>query len=240
MLNLRKVFERLLEARLKLSPEKCTLFQKEVKYLGHIVSGAGISMDPDKITAILTWPVPTTAKEVRSFLGLCSYYRRFIPGFADIAQPLHHFSEKGKPFVWTTDAERAFQQLKHTLSEAPVLGYPLSHGKFLVDTDASDVGIGAVLSQLQDGQERVVAYYSRALTQPEKHYCVTRRELLAVVDAVRQFHPYLYLRHFTVCTELYAMLPCSGFSISIILKAKLLTGHNACKSMTLRLNIGLA
>ena len=81
------------------------------------------------------------------------------------------------------------------------MGYPLPHGKFLVDTDSSDVGIGAVLSQLQDGQERVVAYHSRALTQPEKHYCVTRRELLAVVDAFRQFHPYLYSQHFTVCTE---------------------------------------
>lgn len=167
LINLRNMFKRLLGARLKLSPEKCTLFQREVKYLGHILSGAGISMDPDKKKAIQTWPVPTTAKEVRSFLNLCSYYHRFISGFADIAQPSHHFSEKRKPFVWTPDAERAFQQLKCALSKAQVLGYPLPRGKFLVNTDAGDVGIGAVLSQLQDGQEQVEASYSRALTQTE-------------------------------------------------------------------------
>jgi len=101
-------------------------------------------------------------------------------------------------FIWTPDADQAFKQLKEALIKAPVLGYPLPKGQFILDTDASNHGVGAVLSQLQDGQERVVAYYSRVLTQPERQYCVTRRELLAVVSAVKHFHPYLYGHHFTV------------------------------------------
>ena len=199
--NLRKVFERLKEAKLKLSPKKCTLFQQEVTYLGHVVSEAGVAMDPEKVKVVQTWPIPKTIKEVRSFLGLCSYYRRFIPAFADIAHPLHQYSQLGKSFAWTSDAEQAFQHLKNALTKAPILGYPLSDGEFLLDTDASNTGIGAVLSQLQNGQERVVAYYSRALTRPERQYCVTRRELLAVVNAVQHFHPYLYSRHFTVRSD---------------------------------------
>lgn len=177
------------------------LFQREVTYLGHVVSKAGVAMDPDKVKAVQTWPTPNTTKEARGFLGLCSYYRRFIPAFADIARPLRQYSEQRKEFIWTAAAEQAFQQLKRVLTQAPILGYPLPDGYFLLDTDASNVGIGAVLSQLQDGQERVVAYYSRALTRPEQQYCVTRRELLAVVKAIQYFHPYLYSHHFTVRSD---------------------------------------
>ena len=107
-----------------------------------------------KIRAISSWPIPVNASEVKSFIGLCSYYRRYIPSFSDIAQPLYQCSE-GKPFIWTPAAEAAFSRLKQALTSAPVLGYPNSNGKFILDTDASNNGIGVVLSQLQDGQERV-------------------------------------------------------------------------------------
>ena len=183
--NLRQVFQRLDEAKLKLSPKKCTLLKQKVTYLGHVVTESGVAMDTDKVAAVQEWPVPRTATEVWSFLGLCSYYRRFVENFAEIARPLHQYSDPRQPFVWTPDAEQAFKQLKKALVKAPILGYPLAKGQLILDTDASNHGIGAVLSQVQEGQECVIAYYSRVLTQPEQNYCVTRRELLAIVSAVK-------------------------------------------------------
>ena len=132
--NLRQVFQRLSEAKLKLSPKKCALFKREVSYLGHIVSMAGVAMNPDKVAAVKTWPTPRTATEVRSFLGLCSYYRRFVYNFAEIAKPLHLCSEMRQPFIWTPDADQAFKQLKEALIKAPVLGYPLPKGDFIQAT----------------------------------------------------------------------------------------------------------
>ena len=199
--NLRTVFQRIREAKLKLSPHNCILLQPKVSYLGHVISGEGISTDPKKIQAISSWPSPTSVTQLRSFLGLCSYYRRFIPSFADLAKPLHKLSEAGQSFDWTLEAEATFQQLKQMLTEAPILSYPKADAPFILDTDASNYAIGAVLSQYQEGQERVIAYYSRTLSPPEKQYCVTRMELLAVVQAVQHFHSYLYGRHFTVRTD---------------------------------------
>ena len=199
--NLHTVFQRIRSANLKLAPHKCMLLQQKVGYLGHVISGEGISTDPRKIEAINTWPSPESVSQLRSFLGLCSYYRRFIPFFADIARPLHKMLEAGQPFNWTQEAESVFQKLKRMLVEAPILGYPVADAPFILDTDASNNAIGAVLSQFHEGQERVIAYYSRTLTSPEKQYCVTRKELLAVVQAVKHFHSYLYGRHFTVRTD---------------------------------------
>ena len=200
--NLRQVFERLRKAKLKLSPKKCVLFQREVKYLGHVVSGEGISPDPGKIDAVKSWPRPTSVTEVKSFLGLCSYYRRFVPSFADIAHPLHQCTTTS-PFFWKPEADVAFNKLKQALTEAPVLAYPDPAFSFTLDTDASGTGIGGVLSQQSPGdeQERVIAYFSRALSSQERHYCVTRRELLAVVKAIKHFHAYLYGRKFLVRTD---------------------------------------
>ena len=199
--NLQQVFERLQSAGLKLSPKKCSLFRKEVKYVGHVVKKQGVTMDPEKVQAVQEWPRPTNATEVKRFLGLCSYYRRFIKGFADIAQPLHQCTEKIQSFNWTPEVEQAFLKLKHALTEAPVLGYPNPDDPFILDTDASSYGTGAVLSQLRDGQEHVIAYYSQVLNRPERQYCTTRRELLAVVKAVKHFHPYVYGRPFSVRTD---------------------------------------
>ena len=199
--NLRTVFMRLKEAKLKLAPKKCSLFREEVKFLGHIVSASGVATDPDKLYAVSTWPRPTNVLEVRQFLGLCSYYRRFVAKFADIAQPLYQCTERNQPFEWTEGAEHAFNRLKQALTEAPILGYPEPTGNYILDADASAFGIGAVLSQVQKGEEKVIAYFSRQLSRQERQYCATRRELLAIIQATKHFHHYLYGREFTVRTD---------------------------------------
>jgi hypothetical protein len=129
------------------------------------------------------------------------YYRRFISGFADIAKPLTRLTEKKRAFQWTPKVETTFQTLKEALCTAPILAYPQPGGKFIVDTDASNVGIGGVLSQVQDGQERVISYYSKTLSKAEKNYCVTWRELLAIVKSIERFHKYLYGQEFHLCTN---------------------------------------
>jgi hypothetical protein len=146
MQNLREVFQRLKEANLKLSPKKCHFLKKEVKFLGHIVSENGVSTDPSKIQAVRDWPIPKNIKEVRSFLGLTSYYRKFILKYADKAKPLHKITEKNQKFVWTEDCQYSFEELKQALTQAPILAYPTREGFFILDTDASNVGMGAVLS----------------------------------------------------------------------------------------------
>ena len=190
--NLRVIFDRLKNAGLKLSPKKCHLFKEKVTFLGHVVSKEGISTDPEKIDAVLNWPVPKTLTELRSFLGLCSYYRKFIKGFASLAKPLHHLTEKDVKFEWNCDCQNAFTKLKNLLTQAPVLSYPEPSSSFILDTDVSGVGLGAVLSQVQGSHEKVIGYYSRTLSKSERRYCVTRRELLAVVDSIKHFHPYLW------------------------------------------------
>ena len=121
------------------------------------------------------------------------------PEFADVARPLYD-SMKGT-FHWTPECDRAFQKMKQLLTKAPILGYPTADDPFVVDTDASLVGVGAVLSQIQDGKEKVISYFSHRLSKAESNYCVTRRELLAVIKALRKFHPYLYGRPFTLRTD---------------------------------------
>ena len=199
--RLENVFERLQEAGLKLKPSKCSFFRKSVQFLGHVVSENGIHTDPEKIAAVKNWPVPKTPKQVRSFLGLCSYYRRFINNFADIARPLHKLTEKTAKYEWTSSCQQAFDYLKQTLTSAPILSYPKPEGQFILDTDASQEAVGAVLSQLQNDTEHVLGYYSKSLSKEERSYCVTRKELLAVVKALKHFHPYLYGRKIILRTD---------------------------------------
>ncbi|MES9881596.1 MAG: reverse transcriptase domain-containing protein [Sedimenticola sp.] len=190
--RLSEILSRIESAGLKLSPKKCRLFKHEVEFLGHVVSENGIATDPRKIEVVKNWPTPKTVHDVRSFLGLCSYYRRFVKHFADIARPLHQLTEKATQYKWTDACEQAFDTLKQALITAPILCYPSIRTNFILDTDASGVGIGAVLSQCDGDDERVVAYYSRALGKAERNYCITRKELLAVVESVKHFHHYLY------------------------------------------------
>ena len=155
MRNLELVFERLRQANLKLKPKKCRVFQSEVAYLGHIVSQHGIRTDPKKVESIKNWPTPTDAKGVRSFLGIASYYRKFIPNFTMIAFCLTRLTEKDIKFEWGPEQVTSFEELKKYLMSSPLLSYPKDVGRFIVDTDASNFGIGAVLSQIQDGQEKL-------------------------------------------------------------------------------------
>jgi hypothetical protein len=189
--RLETVLQRLRWARLKLKPSKCHLLQRKVDFLGHTVSGKGVEMQTSKIESIVKWPRPRDVHQLRSFLGLCSYYRRFIVGFADTAAPLHALSGKNVTFRWGPEEEAAFVQLKSKLTSAPVLGMPENDGQYLLDTDASDVGLGAILSQIQGGEERPIAFASRTLQKAERNYETTKKELLAVVYGLKQFRQYL-------------------------------------------------
>ena len=199
--RLRNVFDRLRAAGLKLKGKKCDLFKKEVLYLGHVVSETGVHTDPSKIESVEKWPTPKCVKDVRSYLGLTSYYRKFIKGYAEIARPLHKLTELGVTFKWTEKCEEAFVMLKLALTSAPILAYPNVSLPFILDTDACDSGVGGVLSQVQDGNERVIAFASRAMSKSERRYCVTRKELLAIVHFVKYFKHYLYGRRFLVRTD---------------------------------------
>jgi hypothetical protein len=199
--RLTKVFNRLHEAGLKLKPSKCRLFQQRVTFLGNVVSAAGIEPDPEKIEAVRTWPRPRNLTEVRAFVGLSSYYRSHIRGFAEIARPLHELSKKNQCFQWTSRQEESFIQLKQCLTSAPVLSAPIDDGNYILDTDASNFALGAVLQQEQEGVLRVIAYASRCLSKAEQSYCTTRKELLGIVFGLQKFRQFLLARNFTLRTD---------------------------------------
>ena len=201
--NLQCVFDRLRKAGLKLKAKKCNLFKRKVHFLGHIVTPEGISCEPDKVAAVREWTTPKNVSEIRSFLGLCNYYRKYVKSYAKIAGPLTDLTKKGKAFIWTEECEQAFVTLKSALTEAPVLAYPSfdPNDKWILDTDASQYAIGGVLSQIQNGKERVIAYASQTLSRSQRNYCTTYRELLAVVNFVKHFKHYLLGRNFTIRTD---------------------------------------
>ncbi|GFW28490.1 retrovirus-related Pol polyprotein from transposon 17.6 [Trichonephila clavipes] len=151
--NIRRVLQKLKEANLKLSSSKCHLFRREVTYLGHIISAEGVRTDPDKISAVKDWNCPSDVHQLRSFLGLCTYYRKFVKNFSTIARPLHKLTEAKQKFIWTFDCNNDFNKLKDALTSAPILAYPEIGKQFILDTDASHESIGAVLSQeIDEGQ----------------------------------------------------------------------------------------
>ena len=199
--NLTMVMERLKAAGLKLKASKCQWFKRSVKYLGHVVSARGIECDPDKIQAVKDWPVPRSVTQVRQFLGFAAYYRKFISHFSETAQPLTNLTKKSVRFYWDEECQYAFETLKQLLVTAPVLAYPTDEGDYVLDTDASNYAMGAVLSQVQNGEERVIAYASQTLSHKQQNYCTTKKELLAVVTFVEHFRYYLYGRPFTIRTD---------------------------------------
>ena len=206
MERITQVLERIESAGLKLRPDKCTLLQSEVVFLGHVVSAEGIKPNPSNISKIMEWPAPKSVKEIRQFIAMGSYYRKFVKNFAKIVRPMVDLTKKDKPFIWTSACQAAFEELKTALVSPPIMGYPLQDaGKFILDVDASDVGIGGVLHQVQEGQERVISYGSRALNKAEKNYCITEKELLAVRYFVEYYRQYLLGRHFTVRTDHQAL-----------------------------------
>ncbi|KAL7862813.1 hypothetical protein SRHO_G00117970 [Serrasalmus rhombeus] len=211
--HLEAVFQSLEGYGLKLRPEKCHLFQREVKFLGHCVSGKGIFPDPAKISAVKDWATPKTVRQVRSFLGFVGYYRRFIKDFSKIAKPLNGLlggtgrcKGRGSSSIkWTPDCEEAFSQLKQKLLQPPILAYADFSQPFLVYTDASNHGLGAVLAQQQDGTERVIAYASRSLHPAERNdsnYSSFKLEFLALKWAVTEkFKDYLWGAKIVVVTD---------------------------------------
>ena len=201
MNRLRNVFERFRSAKLKIRPDKCYLLQKEVAFLGYRINKDGFGTDKKKIEAVLNWPTPRNLKEVRSYIGLCSYYRKFVKDFAGIAEPLHALTRKGVKWNWTSDCQEAFEELKRRLTSTPIMALPQDGGIYVLDTDASKCHIGAVLSIVTDGEERVLAYGSRLYSRAETNYCVTRKELLAVVYFTKLYKQYLLGRHFKLRTD---------------------------------------
>lgn len=222
--RLLRVLSRLKEYGLKLSPEKCKFFQSSVKYLGHIVSEKGIEIDPEKVTALKTWPKPKNLKELRTFLGFCGYYRRFIKDYAKIVKPLNELTAGYPPLRkrtnnkvnrekyhhpkdlfgdrWTASCQMAFDSIIQKLTTAPVLGFGDPKLPYTLHTDASTSGLGAALYQKQQGQMGVIAYASRGLSKCEARYPAHKLEFLALKWAVTEkFQDYLYGSPFLVVTD---------------------------------------
>ena len=199
--RLREVFARVHQANLKLKPTKCSLFRRSVAFLGHVISEKGIGMQSEKIQAIRDWPPCQNLSELRAFLGTAGYYRRFVHNFSLIAAPLFALTKKGVRFKWTNECQQAFDTLKFKLMSEPILALPNDEGVYQLDCDASDTGLGSVLSQMQDGVERVIAYASRTLSKAESSYETTRKELLGIVFGLKQFRQYLTGRHFVIRTD---------------------------------------
>ncbi|CAA7017569.1 unnamed protein product [Microthlaspi erraticum] len=185
--HLRLVLEKLREQKLFAKLSKCSFWQREMGFLGHIVSAEGVSVDPAKIEAIRDWPRPSSATEIRSFLGLAGYYRRFVKGFATMAQPMTKLTGKDVPFVWSAECEESFSQLKEMLTTTPVLALPEPGKPYMVYTDASGIGLGCVL--MQEG--RVIAYASRQWQGSERNRPTHDLELGAVIFALKIWRSYL-------------------------------------------------
>ena len=200
------MWQRFREARLVVAPKKCFLCCKQIKYLGHIVTAEGIAPDPAKTAAVADFPRPTNKTAVKSFLGLASYYRRFICHFSTRAFALTQLTGEKVPFIWGDDAQDAFEDLKTALTTAPILSHPDFKQPFIVDTDASLVGLGAILMQSDDMlKEHVIAYASRKLLETEKKWTVRELEALAILWACETFRPYLYGSKFTVRTDHHSL-----------------------------------
>ncbi|KAL0546144.1 hypothetical protein IC582_016050 [Cucumis melo] len=195
--HLRMVLQILRDNKLYAKFSKCEFWLKQVSFLGHVVSKAGVSVDPAKIEAVTGWTRPSTVSEVRSFLGLAGYYRRFVENFSRIATPLTQLTRKGAPFVWSKACEDSFQNLKQKLVTAPVLTVPDGSGSFVIYSDASKKGLGCVLMQ----QGKVVAYASRQLKSHEQNYPTHDLELAAVVFALKIWRHYLYGEKIQIFTD---------------------------------------
>lgn len=203
--HLSLVFDKLREAGLTLKSDKCHFAVEKVLYLGHVITKHGIEVDASKTDAVRTFPRPKTQRDVRSFLGLCNYYRRFIENFSKIATPLNQLLQKEAKFVWTEKCEAAFKNLKQALVTAPMLRYPDMNTPFILSTDASGTAIGYILGQKgPDGKEMVVAYGGRSLRPDERKYTVSEQECLAVVEGIRAYKEYL-THKFTIYTDHQAL-----------------------------------
>lgn len=195
MTLLQTACEKLKQAGLTINLDKSVFCRSSLKFLGYVVDRRGLRTDGDKVKAIVEFPPPSTQKELRRFLGMVSWYRRFINNYSTICAPLNKLTKKipkGSSFQFTPEAEKAFKTVKELLVSAPILGIPKFDRPFIISTDASDVGLGCALSQLDDqGHEHAVAYASRTLTATERNHSVTEKELNALIFALENFRGYL-------------------------------------------------
>jgi hypothetical protein len=201
--TLRELLSRLRNAGLTARPSKCFIGFDKIDCLGHVIGDQRLGPEQDKIEAIRNAPVPVTKKQVRSFLGLAGFYRKFIPNFSAVAIPLSDLTKKGQPnkVVWTDMQQRAFDRLKQMLCSQPILKLPDFSQTFILRTDAADDGLGAVLLQVEDGEKFPVAYASKKLSSRERSYAVIEKECFAVVWGIQKFHQYLYGREFVLETD---------------------------------------
>jgi hypothetical protein len=194
--HLHQVFQVLKDNRLYAKLSKCSFAQAQLEYLGHIISDKGVATDPAKTQAMLQWPVPVNVTELRGFLGLTGYYRKFVKGYGVLAKPLTLLLQK-QGFCWTTEAQQAFDLLKQAMSSTPVLALPDFTKSFWIETDACDIGIGAVL--VQEGHP--VAYYSKALSVNNRKLSIYEKEFLAIMMAVDRWRQYLSRGPFIIKTD---------------------------------------
>ncbi|XP_036148743.1 uncharacterized protein LOC118647611 [Monomorium pharaonis] len=196
-----RLMKRLKAANLQLQPDKCEFLRQEVAYLGHIICADGVRPDPNKVEAVIKFPVPKNVKNIKQFLGLVGYYRKFIPNFSKIAKPLTDLLKKDTIFNWQQKHTEAFDILRLSLCSEPILQYPDFNKPFTLTTDASGYAIGGVLSQTCTGQDLPVAYTSRTLNKAEQNYSTIEKECLAIIYCINHFRPYLYGRKFTIVTD---------------------------------------
>lgn len=201
-----RLFRRLYDSGLRLQPEKCVFLSEEVSYLGHVISSDGVRPNPEKIKAVEHFPVPKTPKNIKEFLGLIGYYRRFIPNVASRAKPLTKLLRKNQSFIWEDEQQASFEDLRKCLCQEPILQYPDFEQPFILTTDASNGAIAAVLSQGKLGSDLPIAYASRCLNRAEMNYSTTEKECLAVAVFTKYYHHYLYGRKFTVVTDHQALV----------------------------------
>lgn len=201
---LKEVAKRLRDANLTVNLDKCEFFRPSLKYLGFVVDKNGLRTNPEKVNAMINFPMPRTTTEIKRFTGMCGWYRRFIPRFSTLMAPINELlkgRKKGQKISWTPEADRAFEDVKQALVSAPVLASPNFSLPFVLQCDASDTGLGSVLTQQQEGEEKVIAFASRSLSKSERNYSVTERECLAVVFACDKFRPFIEGTKFTVITD---------------------------------------
>lgn len=200
-LHLREVFERLRSSNSKVQLDKSEFLRKEVSYLGHIITPDGIRPNPDKITAIQKFPTSKTQKQMRSFLGLLGYYRKFIPNLANLTKPLIKCLKKNAPIIHSDEFLICFEKYKLILTKESILQYPDFSKPLTLTTEASYFAIGAVLSQGPINQDLPIAYASRTLNEFEQNYSTIEEELLAIVFSVKYFQPYLFGPKYKIITD---------------------------------------
>ena len=201
--TLSEVFARIREASLTVKPSKCWLGYSKVDFLGHRVGDGNILTQDDKVDKVMKADRPRTKTQVRSLLGLAGYYRKYIQNYSSVVTPLINLTKKGQPnqVIWTDETETAFKELKTRLCDRPILRLPDFDRDFILRTDASDTGLGAILLQTYDGTDFPVAYASKKLSPAQSSYATVEKECLAIVWGLQKFHCYLYGRLFTIQTD---------------------------------------